>query len=69
VNNDTFHYHGDGQGDFPAGVIAAKVAANPAGRHLVWKNGWDGWKEAKTVPEIMNAGGPPMPPPPPPFPG
>jgi membrane protease subunit (stomatin/prohibitin family) len=69
VNNETFHYHGDGQGDFPAGVIAAKVAANPAGRHLVWKNGWDGWKEAKTIPEIMNAGGPPMPPPPPPFPG
>jgi membrane protease subunit (stomatin/prohibitin family) len=68
----TFHYHGaSGQAELSAQQIAAKVRADPGGRHMVWKQGFDGWKDAKEVPEIaaaMSAGGPPPPPgsPPPP---
>jgi hypothetical protein len=71
---EIYHYAGpDGQAQLPGPAIAQKVMANPGGQHLVWKAGWDGWKEARSLPEIMNAGGPPPPPPmpsgPPPFPG
>ena len=55
--------------ELPASQIRAKVEAAPDARHLVWKQGMAGWEEAKTVAEIMNAGGPPpapgAPPPPP----
>ncbi|MEL6347923.1 MAG: SPFH domain-containing protein [Myxococcota bacterium] len=71
--NPTFHYSGPaGQGEHPASAIADAVKAAPGERHLVWKQGFDGWKPAADVPEIqahMNAGPPPLPgggPPPPP---
>lgn len=61
-----FHYAGPtGQAELGASEIRAKVQADPAGRHLVWKAGMAEWTEAAKVPEIANAGGPPMPPPPP----
>ena len=68
-----FHYNGPGgQSELTAGEIAGHVKADPSGRHLVWKAGFDGWKNAADVPEIAQAmaGGPPPlgrrgPPPPP----
>lgn len=70
--NVSFHYHGpSGQSELTAAEIAAQVRAAPSARHLVWKAGFDGWKDAKDVPEIaaaMSAGGPPPPPAPPPPP-
>jgi len=66
-----FHYAGpQGQAELPASQVRARVAADPAGRHLVWKEGMAGWTDAREVPEVMSAGGPPpVPggPPPPPF--
>jgi membrane protease subunit (stomatin/prohibitin family) len=45
--------------------IAARLKADPTGRHLVWKDGFASWKDAKEVPEIAALlGGPPPPPPP-----
>jgi len=67
-----FHYNGpSGQAQLPAGEIARRMAADPTGRHLVWKPGFDAWKDAKDVPEIASAGGPPPIPGggPPPIPG
>ena len=67
---DRFHYHGpDGQLELAAGDIKARLDAAPDASHLVWQAGWDGWKPAGDVAEIVNAGGPPPPPggaPPPP---
>ena len=63
-----FHYHGpDGQAELDASGVAARVKVDPAGRHLVWRDGFDGWKPAAEVPEIaaaLSSGGPPPPPPP-----
>lgn len=63
---EKFHYAGaDGaQQELSASQIAQRLAADPAGRHLVWRQGMDGWKPANTVPEITAAlgggsGGPP----------
>ena len=50
-----------------AADIADRVKSDPSGRHLVWKDGFAAWKEAKEVPEIaglLGGGGPPPPPPP-----
>jgi membrane protease subunit (stomatin/prohibitin family) len=46
--------------------IAGRVKADPAGRHLVWKDGYANWKDAREVSEIASllGGGPPPPPPP-----
>jgi membrane protease subunit (stomatin/prohibitin family) len=61
-----FHYHGaSGQAELSAAEVAARLAADPNGRHLVWRQGMAGWTEAKDVPELRSAGGPPVPPPPP----
>ena len=55
-----------------AGEIAGKLKADPNGKHLIWKQGFDGWKAAGEVPAIqalMNTAPPPIPgggPPPPP---
>jgi len=58
-----FHYNGpDGTTQAPAADIAAQVRANPAAKHLVWKDGMPGWADAATVPEIASLlaiGGPP----------
>jgi membrane protease subunit (stomatin/prohibitin family) len=66
-----FHYAGpQGQAELPASQVRARVQADPAGRHLVWKEGMAGWTDAREVPEVMSAGGPPPTPggpPPPPF--
>ena len=61
----TFHYSGpDGQSQgLSAAQVAQKVAANPAGKHHVWQQGWAGWKGASEVPEIASLMGPPPPPP------
>jgi len=62
------HYHGAaGQGEYSAQEIAQLVAANRAGTHSVWAQGWAGWKPWSEVPEIVQAV-PPAPPPPPPVP-
>lgn len=59
----SFHYAGDDgqQLTLAAGEIAARVRANPAGRHLVWREGMSGWTNAADVPDIAAAlrGGPP----------
>lgn len=75
IPNPSFHYAGpNGQQEAKASEIAEQVKANPAGRHLVWKQGFSGWTPAAEVPEIqahVNAGPPPLPPgggPPPPPP-
>lgn len=38
-----------------ADEIAAKVQANPSGRHLVWKPGMADWTAAREVPEVVAA--------------
>ena len=71
-----FHYHGpDGQAQLGVAEIASKIKAAPEANHQLWKDGFDGWRSWKDVPEVasaVNAGGPPPPPsggPPPPPPG
>ncbi len=49
--------------------IAQRIAADPDGRHLVWKPGMSGWTPAKDLPEVAAAIAPTPPPPPPPGPG
>ena len=57
---DTFHYNGgNGQEELSAADIRARMAADPDGRHLVWKAGWEGWKSAAEVAEIGAPAGPP----------
>ena len=67
--NVSFHYAGPaGDGEKTLAQVVAALGAHPGGDHHVWKQGFDGWKNAKEVPEIvaaMNAGGPPPPPRPP----
>jgi membrane protease subunit (stomatin/prohibitin family) len=70
---EPFHFHApDGQGQAPAAEIKRRLDANPGARILVWKTGFADWKDAREVPEILSAGGPPPipggPPAPPPFP-
>ena len=63
----TFHYAGpDGStATLGAADIAQRVKADPPGRHLVWRDGFPSWKDAREVPEIAGLlGGPPPPPPP-----
>ena len=64
----TFHYAGpDGSSQtLGAADIAQRVRADMGGRHLVWKEGFANWTDAKSVPEIaaLLGGGPPPPPPP-----
>jgi membrane protease subunit (stomatin/prohibitin family) len=61
-----FHYSGSAgdSEEIPADEIARRVAAEPDGRHLVWRAGMAGWVEALQVPEIaaLLGGGPPPPP-------
>ncbi|MBM4369209.1 MAG: SPFH domain-containing protein [Deltaproteobacteria bacterium] len=62
-----FHYAGPDnvpQNLGPAD-IAARVRANPAGRHLAWREGMAGWTNAADVPEVrahLGALPPPLPP-------
>lgn len=61
-----FHYSGPaGDGQKPLGDVVAAVRSAPGVDHFVWKDGMDGWKNAKEVPEIAAAlnAGPPGPPP------
>lgn len=60
--SETFHYNaGAGQEELTAGEIQARIAADPSGRHLVWKAGWDGWKNASEVAAIAAGAPPPLP--------
>lgn len=63
-----FHYSGPaGDGQKPVAEIVAAVRAAPTVDHFVWKEGMDGWKPAKDVPEIaaaLSSGPPPRPGPP-----
>lgn len=63
-----FHYGEDGQshGELSAADIAKHIQANPSGNHVVWKQGFAGWKPAQEVPEIQAAMAPPPGPPGPP---
>lgn len=64
-----YHYSGPGgQSQLSLNDVAAKVAADPGGAHMVWMAGWPGWKAAKEVAEIA-ALLPPPPVAPPPLPG
>jgi hypothetical protein len=61
-----FHYAGpDGQKvELAPADIAARVKADPAGRHLVWREGMSGWTNATEVPDIarlLASGPPPVP--------
>lgn len=62
-----FHYTGPDGASVTASAadVAARVRAEPAGRHLVWRDGFPAWKDAREVPEIaaLLGGGPPPPPP------
>ncbi|TNE84807.1 MAG: antifreeze protein [Deltaproteobacteria bacterium] len=56
----TFHYSSHGaQEQLSADAIAAKVAANRDGQHLIWQAGWSGWKPWNEVPEIATKVPPP----------
>lgn len=57
---ETFHYSSNGgQEQLSAEAIAAKVAADREGKHLIWKAGWSGWKPWTEVPEIATKVPPP----------
>jgi membrane protease subunit (stomatin/prohibitin family) len=61
------HYAGPEGGSATLGAadIAARVRANPAARHLVWKDGMPAWLPAAQVPEVaalLGGGPPPLPP-------
>ena len=46
--------------------IVALLQEDPDGKHMVWQQGFDGWKPASEVASIqaaLSAGGPPPPPP------
>ncbi len=62
-----FHYTGpDGATATLSGTdVAARVRSAPGGRHLVWKEGFASWTDAREVGEIaaLLGGGPPPPPP------
>ncbi len=62
------HYSGasGGQEELSVAEIAQRLAADPGGRHLVWKAGMSGWTPAKDVPEVAQALAAAAPPPPPP---
>ncbi len=69
----TWHYHGpSGSKELTTTEVVAEVKAAPDGEHHVWKEGFDGWKNAADEPEIAARlkAGPPAPPkkkgPPPP---
>lgn len=62
----SYHYNGPaGSGEMPLDQIVTALKSDPSGRHHVWQQGWDGWKLATDVPEIMSkvSAGPPPPPP------
>lgn len=62
----SFHYSGPaGDGEKTLQQVVAALKADPEADHFVWKQGFDGWKPAKDVPEIQAAlsAGPPGPPP------
>lgn len=47
-----------------AAQVAARVRANPAGRHLAWQPGWPEWKAATEIAEVaaaMASAPPPLP--------
>lgn len=45
IRDEVFHYHGpDGQQKLPLHQIVELIKANPRGRHLVWRKGWNEWK-------------------------
>ena len=68
-----YHYHGVVQGEFSVDEIVAHIKGAPSEKHLIWKQGFDGWKEAQSIDEInqkLQSGPPPIsgtggPPPPP----
>ena len=69
----TWHYSGpSGQAELSLADVVSRVAGAPGAAHMVWKAGFDGWKNATDVAEIasaLNANRPPPPPgggPPPP---
>ncbi|MFT5584717.1 MAG: membrane protease subunit (stomatin/prohibitin family) [Cognaticolwellia sp.] len=61
----SYHYAGPAgqRGEYSAEEIQARIAGNPSGRHMVWKDGMPAWAEAKTVLEFQSAAPPPLPPP------
>jgi membrane protease subunit (stomatin/prohibitin family) len=69
VASQPFHYLGTGEQPEPlvATEIARRIAADPGGRHLVWRLELGGWKPAREVPEIAALLAQ-VPPPPPGFP-
>ncbi len=61
----TLHYAGpSGQAQLEPAAIAQRVAADRAGRHLLWMPGWPAWKAWSEVPEVAHL----VPPAPPPLP-
>ncbi len=52
----TFWYSGpDGQAQLSAKAVAQRITQNPAAEHMVWKEGFAGWQDARTVAEITSA--------------
>jgi len=48
-----YHYSdGASQESLPASEVKARVAANPDGNHMVWREGFDGWKSVADVPDL-----------------
>ena len=61
-----YHYHGPaGQAQGSASDIAARVAADRTGNHMVWAAGFPAWKPWSEVGEIVALVPPAAPPPPP----
>jgi hypothetical protein len=68
--DDRFFYAGPaGQVELTATEIAARIAADREGRHLVWQDGWPAWRDWSEVPAVKEALSHLPPPLPPPLPG
>lgn len=53
----TYHYN-DGNGSYEgktAADVAAGIAGNPSGQHMVWAPGWPQWTDARGVQDIAQA--------------
>ncbi len=58
-----YHYVGssDAAETLSAAAIASRLAAEPGGRHLAWKEGMAGWVDARTLSEVTGSGSAPPP--------
>jgi len=62
---DRWHYHGPtGQAELSLDEVVSRISADRGADHLLWKQGFAGWKRWSEVPEVAGRLPPAAPPPP-----